>query len=206
VIVIAGWSPQRCGALVVTAMRIHTVLWQELRFRQRYLDLLVNKHVSDVFVNRSKVSQPASQQLTLGCEPFFGARTCCVLQIITALRRFLTDRNFMEVETPILAAASGGAIATPFTTHCKALDVPLYLRIAPELFLKVARRAAGGCVERTVNAVAVCCLRRSNASLAASIECLKSARCFATKASRRRTRQSSRRVSSTRRTPTSRSL
>lgn len=82
----------------------------EVRFRQRYLDMLVNKEVREGFVKRSK--------------------------IISGIRSFLTARGFMEVETPILSSASGGANACPFTTHCRSLDTPLYLRVAPELFLK----------------------------------------------------------------------
>ncbi|MFS8582266.1 MAG: amino acid--tRNA ligase-related protein, partial [Limnochordales bacterium] len=79
----------------------------ELRYRQRYLDLIVNPHVRDVFVARSKT--------------------------IAAIRRFLTDRDFLEVETPVLHPIAGGANARPFVTYHNALGMNLYMRIAPEL-------------------------------------------------------------------------
>lgn len=82
----------------------------ETRYRQRELDLLANPEVRDRFVVRSK--------------------------LIASLRTFLHDRGFLEVDTPVLQAIPGGASARPFVTHHNALDVDLYLRIAPELYLK----------------------------------------------------------------------
>jgi lysyl-tRNA synthetase class 2 len=82
----------------------------EARYRQRYLDLAVNPQVRDAFITRSR--------------------------IISALRRFLDDHGFLEVETPVLQAAAGGAAARPFVTYHNALDRQLYLRIALELYLK----------------------------------------------------------------------
>jgi lysyl-tRNA synthetase, class II len=82
----------------------------ELRYRQRYVDLIANVEVKDVFKMRSR--------------------------IITAIRQFLDQRGFIEVETPVLQSAAGGALAAPFITHHNALDRDLYLRIATELHLK----------------------------------------------------------------------
>ncbi len=88
----------------------------EIRYRQRYLDLLANPEVRDIFVKRSK--------------------------IITAMRRFLDGEGFLEVETPTLQPIYGGAMARPFVTHHNALNTTLYLRIADELYLK--RLIVGG--------------------------------------------------------------
>ena len=89
---------------------------QETRYRQRYVDLIINESSRDVFRKRS--------------------------QIITYMRGFLESLDFIEVETPMMQVTPGGAIARPFTTHHNALDMPLYLRIAPELNLK--RLIVGG--------------------------------------------------------------
>ena len=88
----------------------------ELRYRQRYVDLVVNPHVKEVFVKRTK--------------------------LFSAMRNFFNDAGYMEVETPVLQAIPGGAAARPFVTHHNALDIPLYMRIANELYLK--RLIVGG--------------------------------------------------------------
>jgi len=88
----------------------------EMRYRQRYVDLMVNDHVKDTFIKRTKITN--------------------------SMRQFFNDKGYLEVETPILQPIPGGAAARPFITHHNALDMPLYMRIANELYLK--RLIVGG--------------------------------------------------------------
>jgi lysyl-tRNA synthetase class 2 len=96
--------------------KFHGLEDREQRYRQRYVDLMMNEDTRAAFVTRSKA--------------------------IAAMRQFMVDEGFLEVETPMLQVIPGGAAAKPFVTHHNALDIDMYLRIAPELFLK--RLVVGG--------------------------------------------------------------
>ena len=103
-------------SLQILPEKYHGLTNTDMRYRQRYVDLIMNQDVKDTFIKRSK--------------------------IIAAIRKYLADQNFMEVETPMLVSNAGGAAARPFETHFNALDEDFKLRISLELYLK--RLIVGG--------------------------------------------------------------
>ncbi|MBG6059443.1 lysyl-tRNA synthetase class 2 [Cryobacterium sp. MP_M5] len=116
-IMVTDW--QIAAKALLPLPNLHTELSEETRMRSRYLDLIAREQARASVVARS--------------------------QTIASLRRTFTERNFLEIETPMLQVMHGGASARPFTTHSNAFDTDLYLRIAPELFLK---RAVVGGIDR----------------------------------------------------------
>src|SRR5699024_3403069 len=103
-------------SLIPLPEKFHGLKDTDLRYRQRYVDLIMNQEVRQAFVTRAK--------------------------IVSSMRNFLDEKGFMEVETPILQTTAGGAAARPFITHHNTLDIDMYLRIATELHLK--RLIVGG--------------------------------------------------------------
>ena len=109
-------------SLQILPEKFHGLKDQDLRYRQRYVDLIVNPEVKETFILRSKM--------------------------IKAVKEYLDNKGFLEVDTPILSTVAGGANARPFITHHNTLDLDMYLRIANELYLKRLKIGRASCRER----------------------------------------------------------